>query len=169
MVMRKVVVVGDKTTTNGVIQPNANSAFSITGNKAALIGNPVHCPVCKSTGTIAKAGGPRRMQFMGEVALEGDIVLCGCAEHPRLISSPQQTVTYDDFADSHGVLPLPSVGHGFDQQFHLVDESTGQPLSGQKFRITWPGGSIEGTSDTEGLTPRVTWHEAASVRIELVS
>ena len=40
MAMRKIVVVGDTTTTGGVILPNTNSTFSVgdAGHKVALIG-----------------------------------------------------------------------------------------------------------------------------------
>jgi uncharacterized Zn-binding protein involved in type VI secretion len=168
MVMRKIVVVGDRTTTNGMILPNANSTFSIGGHKAALIGGPVYCPACKSIGSIAKAGGPRRVNFMGEVAQEADIVICGCSERPKLVANVGQTTTNDDLVESHGVLPHPDVLSDFDQQFHLINEVTGNPIAGQRFRITWPGGVFEGISDADGLTPRVVWHEPASIKIELV-
>jgi len=59
--------------------------------------------------------------------------------------------------------------HDFDQQFHLVDEASGSPIKGQRYRITWPGGTTEGVSDAEGLTQRVSWHEPAEVKIELVA
>ncbi|WP_442782025.1 PAAR domain-containing protein [Collimonas fungivorans] len=100
MVMRKVVVVGDKTTTSGVILPNANSTFSVgdAAHKVALIGGQATCLACKGVGVIAKAGGPRRMDFMGEVALENDIVICGCPVHPKLVSNLHQTMTHDDQA-----------------------------------------------------------------------
>lgn len=104
MVLRKVVVVGDKTTTSGVILPNANSTFSVgdAGHKVALIGGTATCLACKGVGMIAKAGGPRRMQFMGEVALEDDIVLCKCPVPPRLVANLHHTMTHDDGAASLG-------------------------------------------------------------------
>ncbi|MEM4988852.1 PAAR domain-containing protein [Collimonas sp. H4R21] len=104
MVMRKIVVVGDKTTTSGVILPNANSTFSVgdAGHKVALIGDQATCLACKGVGLIAKAGGPRRMNFMGEVALENDVVICGCPVHPKVVANLHQTMTYDDGATSVG-------------------------------------------------------------------
>lgn len=102
--LRKIVVVGDPPTTGGEILPNGNSTFSVgdAGHKAALIGGQVQCLGCKSVGIIAKAGGPRRMQFMGEVALENDIVICKCPVHPKLVANLHQTMMYDDGATSLG-------------------------------------------------------------------
>jgi uncharacterized Zn-binding protein involved in type VI secretion len=56
MATRKIVVVGDKTTTGGVILPHANSTFSLgdAAHKAALIGGPVQCPACKSKASSPK-------------------------------------------------------------------------------------------------------------------
>lgn len=42
------------------------------------------------------------MNFMGEVALENDIVICGCPVHPKLVANLHQTMTYDDGATSVG-------------------------------------------------------------------
>lgn len=171
MVMRKIVVVGDKTNSDGVILPNANSTFSVgdAGHKVALIGGPVQCLACKSVGTIAKAGGPRRMHFMGEVALEDDIVLCGCPVHPKLIANLHQTMTYDDQAESQGVVPPPDAksiralpgnpsGHAadtkqiFDDKFILRD-SDNQPLAGTAYAIERETGEFEyGETDSSGHT-----------------
>jgi hypothetical protein len=57
-------------------------------------------PGLQEQGVITKAGGPRRMNFMGEVALENDIVLCGCSTPPKLVADLHHTMTYDDEAAS---------------------------------------------------------------------
>lgn len=171
MVMRKIVVVGDKTNSSGVILPNANSTFSVddAGHKVALIGGPVQCLACKSVGTIAKAGRPRRMNFMGEVALEDDIVVCGCPVHPKLIANLYQTMAYDDQAKSHGVLPPPGAGaiqtvpvspsgyaadtkQAFDDKFILRD-SNKQPLASAAYAIERETSEFEyGETDCSGHT-----------------
>nr|WP_244289383.1 PAAR domain-containing protein [Burkholderia puraquae] len=56
------------------------------GHQAALIGGSAFCTACQSTGTIAKAGGPYRLKFQGEVALDRDIVLCGCSTPPSIVA-----------------------------------------------------------------------------------
>lgn len=176
MVMRKIVVVGDKTTTDGVILPNANSTFSLgdAGHKAALIGGPVQCLACKREGTIAKAGGPRRMQFMGEVALENDIVICGCPVHPKLIASLHQTMTYDDQAESQGIVPPPAAAAAastasslmadaqpaaqtkrYDEQIKFLLGS-GAALAGAAYTLTLDDGKeVTGTTDDQGKTARI--------------
>ena len=163
MAMRKIVVVGDKTTT-GVILPNANSTFSVgdAGHKVALIGGPVQCLACKSVGTIAKAGGPRRMNFLGEVALEDDIVICGCPVHPKLIASLHQTMLYDDQAESLGTVPPPAAasvaGAGLlsatpgddetiiEQYFELVDGS-GNPLGDYRYDLFSGASRVQQSGD----------------------
>ena len=181
MAMRKIVVVGDTTTTGGVILPNTNSTFSVgdAGHKVALIGGPVQCLACKSVGVIAKAGGPRRMNFMGEVALENDIVICGCPVPPKLIANLNQTTTYDDQAESLGTLAA-AIGAGaiglatnedhhfqFDQYFQLHDEKTGEVLTGRLYKIHYSGGTIEGRSDTFGFTRKIIGNDAEEVKIEI--
>jgi len=184
MVMRKIVVVGDKTTTDGVIQPNANSTFSLgdAGHKAALIGGQATCLACKSVGVIAKAGGPRRMNFMGEVALEDDIVICGCPVHPKLIASLHQTMTYDDQAESQGIVPPPAAvvaasaasapladaqpaaqTKRYDEQIKFLLGS-GAVLAGAAYTLTLDDGSkITGTTDADGKTERITTREPRTI------
>jgi len=167
MVMRKIVVVGDKTTTGGTILPNANSTFSVgdDGHKVALIGGQATCLACKGVGVIAKAGGPRRMNFMGEVALENDIVICGCPVPPKLVSNLHQTMTYDDQAESMGTIVSP-VGaaaapaalaastqgsqekHG--KLFLFEDSETGAPLANRKFLANVGGAKQSGVTDASG-------------------
>ncbi len=170
MVMRKIVVVGDKTTTSGVIQPNANSTFSVgdAGHKVALIGGQATCLACKSIGIIAKAGGPRRMNFMGEVALEDDIVLCGCPVHPKLVANLHQTMTYDDQAESLGIVTSPMVDSATaataaspsssspsgqapqGKRFLFQDSETGKPLANRAYLAKVGGASQNGVTDGEG-------------------
>ena len=102
------MVVGDESNSGGAILPDKNATFTLGDglHKAALIGGPVKCDGCKSTGKIAKAGGPRRMNFMGEVALENDIVICKCPQPPTLVAALNHTITYDDVGEA-APAPLP--------------------------------------------------------------
>lgn len=178
MVMRKIVVVGDKTTTSGVILPNANSTFSVgdAGDKVALIGGQATCLACKGVGVIAKAGGPRRMEFMGEVALENDIVICGCPIHPKLVANLHHTMTYDDGATSLGtqsvVTPTASVAAvagsagaavigknseelPHDEMVQLLGAET-HDLAGMYYRIEVSDGRVfSGTVPENGEMPRI--------------
>jgi hypothetical protein len=171
MVMRKIVVVGDKTTTSGTILPNANSTFSVgdSGHKVALIGGQATCLACKGVGTIAKAGGPRRMNFMGEVALEDDIVICGCPIHPKLVANLHHTTTFDDGAASHAAAPsaeadkpgasssaaTTSQSASFDEMPHA--KVAGQGLAEHPYYVeTEDGRTFSGLTDSEGKIPRIS-------------
>jgi hypothetical protein len=56
--MRLLLCIGDQPATGGAIESSGGTNFSIMGHKVALIGALVHCNACKSSGPIAKAGGP---------------------------------------------------------------------------------------------------------------
>ena len=78
--------------------------FGDAGHQVALIGGPAFCEACGSTGQIAKAGGPKRIAFMGETAADGDIVLCRCATPPRIIAVLSGNSWCDDEAETEGVV-----------------------------------------------------------------
>eukprot|EP01036_Dinobryon_divergens_P055530 gene55530-74136_t len=83
--------------------------FDFFGHRAALIGGRAYCEGCNSVGIIAKTGGPRRPQFISEIALEGDVVVCHCPMPQPLLSVLQQSaVCDDDAAHATGVYPLAS-------------------------------------------------------------
>ncbi|WP_239511434.1 PAAR domain-containing protein [Burkholderia sp. JP2-270] len=83
---RRIAVVGDSLSSGGTISPYDGPRFLVHGHQAALIGGSAFCPACQSIGTIAKAGGPYRLKFRGEVALDDDVVLCGCSTPPRIVA-----------------------------------------------------------------------------------
>jgi uncharacterized Zn-binding protein involved in type VI secretion len=86
---RHIAVVGDELNGGGqILDYTQASGFSFHGHKTALIGNEAYCQKCKSTGTLAKAGGPSRLKYhtTREAALDGDIVLCGCPTPHRIIA-----------------------------------------------------------------------------------
>ncbi|SFB90827.1 PAAR domain-containing protein [Collimonas sp. OK412] len=181
MALRKIIVVGDKTTTSGVVLPNANSTFSVgdASHKVALIGGQASCLACKGTGIIAKAGGPRRMNFMGEVALENDIVLCKCPEPPKLVATLHQTMTYDDQAESLGSVSSAAIADqhvtaiqkihdagSFDEAVHVSQEGHAIDLAGLPFLIeTEDGRRINGKMDANGELPRVATDEIGNYEI----
>lgn len=98
--MRKILLVGDPPASGGRVLPYGGPMFDVHGHRVALIGGRAYCEGCNSVGIIAKAGGPRRMQFISEVALEGDVVVCHCPVPQPLVSVLQQSGTYDD-GDAH--------------------------------------------------------------------
>lgn len=85
--MRRFAVVGDKLSNNGEICDYKGPFFTLSGHQAALINGAAYCPVCKTTGYIAKEGGRRRMTLgASEIALENDVVICDCPDHPRIFA-----------------------------------------------------------------------------------
>ena len=100
--MRKILVVGDPPAPGGRVLPYDGPMLDLYGHRVALIGGRAYCEGCNSVGIIAKAGGPRRPQFISEAALEGDVVVCHCPVPQVLVSVLQQSATYDD-ADTRAV------------------------------------------------------------------
>src|SRR5215467_14117490 len=97
--MRRIAVVGDKLSNDGEICDYRGMMFTMgdAGRQVALIDGAAFCPVCKTTGYIAKDGGPRRMTLgISEVALDQDLVVCGCPEHPRIFAKLAGEAWYDD-------------------------------------------------------------------------
>ncbi len=151
------------------------------GKRLARVGDQVTCPKKGHGTTVIVTGDPTMIVDGAPVARHGDKCACGAT----LISSQVVSGIGEGSAGSASLASRQAVaaaqtvsalqpasgshGHDFDQQFHLVDEGYGSPIKGQKYRITWPDGTMEGVSDAEGLTQRVSWHEPADVKIELVA
>ncbi|AMH43378.1 PAAR domain-containing protein [Burkholderia sp. PAMC 26561] len=173
--MRLLLCIGDEPETGGFIDPASGGSFSIRGHQVALIGASAYCNACNSTGSIVKAGGPRRPWHRGvEVAHDGDIVLCKCAKPPRMIATMQSTSTNDDMIESRGEVDDYRTGHvhlgdgpgHFDQAFTLKDRYTGQPLAGVRYRVQSATGVIhDGITDAAGQTARI--HAACAENITI--
>jgi uncharacterized Zn-binding protein involved in type VI secretion len=57
---------------------------------------------------------------------------------------------------------------GYDQHFILTDEQTGKPLPNRYYRMNFNGEVIEGKSDANGKTQKVTASDPAEVTIEIM-
>ena len=102
--MRRTIVVGDAPVCGGSVLPYVAALSStIHGHPVALIGGRVYCEGCHSVGIIAKAGGPRRVEFISEEALEGDVVVCHCPKPQPLMSTLQTTSYADDGSGTHAM------------------------------------------------------------------
>jgi hypothetical protein len=163
---RRIAVVGDKLAGGGTVLPNEeNIDFTFEGNQAALIGGKAYCATCKSSGIIAKAGGPARLSYMGtrEIALDHDILLCKCARHPLIIAVHAGDSTVDDEAEKYASAMSTSgsasdartqtVGT-FDEQ--VATRARSASLHGYPFVVETPGGqTVCGRVDSNGRLPRV--------------
>lgn len=85
----KVITVGDKTTTGGIVENGASTVYC-HGKLVALIGSMAFCPQCKTTGIINKTR-PFNVYAEGKlVCLENDVVECACPLGAnRVIASPE--------------------------------------------------------------------------------
>jgi hypothetical protein len=164
MMMRRIAVVGDSLERGGEILPYAGPVFTIgdAGRQVALIGGAAYCEACKSAGTIAKAGGPRRIDFMGETAADRDIVLCKCPSPPHIVAALAGESWCDDMAESLGtVASSRTIGGGvasvvigsYDEQVRATGRgaSEGYPY----FIETADGRTFSGRLDRGGHLPRV--------------
>ncbi|MGN6138341.1 MAG: PAAR domain-containing protein [Ralstonia sp.] len=179
--MRRIAVVGDTLLNGGTILPYAGPActFGNAGHQVALIGGQAYCEVCKSVGIITKAGGPRRMNFMGEVALDGDEVLCKCLHPKRIVAVLAGEAWYEDGSGSeierqransdlaNSVPTTAAVSPIYDEQFLLKDRQ-GNVLSDTYYTVGLPNGAIKhGTTDLLGRTERIRTDGVQEIRIYL--
>lgn len=179
--MRRIAVVGDTLLNGGTILPYAGPActFGNAGHQVALIGGQAYCEVCKSVGIITKAGGPRRMNFMGEVALDGDEVLCKCPHPQRIVAVLAGEAWYEDGGGreiaphrtnsdlANSVTTSATASTIYDEQFQLKDRQ-GNLLSDTYYTVRLPTGALKhGTTDLLGRTERIRTDDAQEVRIYL--
>jgi hypothetical protein len=185
--MRRIAVVGDKLDNDGEICHYNGMMFTLggAGHQAALIDGEAYCPVCKTTGCIAKEGGPRRMTLgTNEIALDNDVVVCRCPEHPRVFARLAGEAWYDDMAETLGTVTPRATMSGsvaaaafaasssstfaFDQQVILRSSSTGKPLSGVRYRASSASGRVfEGRTDATGRTERFKTDAAERIHFEI--
>ena len=173
--MRRIAVVGDKLEKGGAILSYVGPVFTIgdEGYQVALVGGWAYCEACKSTGAIAKAGGPRRIKFMGETAADDDIVLCQCASPSRIVASLSGDSWCDDMVEELGMVTTgdvdarSSAAMSFDEQF-LIRDTNGNSLSGMHYTIKVPSGVLwHGITDSEGRTARYQTNGARNIAIHL--
>lgn len=160
---RRIAVVGDILSTSGrVVEYPPVMNVSFYGHQPALIGGDAFCEICRSMGQIIKAGGTnRRFLKDREIALDGDQVVCKCAERPHIVallaretwhedrSGPASANATDNAAASGSVK-----AERFSEQFILKD-AQGRPLAGALYTLkTASGVMIRGVTDDAGRTGR---------------
>ncbi|WP_348600514.1 PAAR domain-containing protein [Cupriavidus sp. BIS7] len=166
---RRIAVVGDNLWPGGgkIAGYSGRPAF-FHGHQPALIGGEAYCEACKSIGAIAKAGGPRRMLFMGEIALDGDIVMCRCATPPRIVATLAGETWYEDMGEDSGEVVAAS---GLARRQETYDEmpvamAPSGPVAGYPYFVeTSDGRGLFGYTDEQGELPRITTISAGSLTI----
>lgn len=161
--MRRIAVVGDKLECGGEILPYRGPEMTFDGHQTAYIGGAAYCAACKTTGVIAKTGGPGRLNFeMGESAADRDIVLCACATPPHIVAKLSGESWCEDDCEGLGIVVSSRAAGGtarsvvrgaFDEQAKAT--STGAS-EGYPYCIeTADGRIVSGRLDSSGVLPRI--------------
>ena len=148
--------------------------------RMAYLGQKAWCSQCKTAGTIVAApGSPSKKrindkQRRRQQALGGDLVICKCERHPRIVpiygrkckilpdggsAASESTAQVRSFAEQPA---------RHDEQFTLRDQQTGNPLTSVVYRITSSSGAVYGgMTDENGRTQRIQVGGAESLRVEI--
>lgn len=145
--------------------PNVTCSNPPPRVEIATLGMKTYCAACKREGFISPQGprrpgtGPNGQPW----ALSGDINICGCNPPPVFYAERAMKMT---FTAEQAVLltrkaaatPTESVANNnFDQYFRLINQHTGAPLVGVRYRIVTDNGErYEGRTDSQGYTQRVS-------------
>lgn len=165
---RRIAVVGDSLSRGGTVKPYGGPPFLVHGYQAALIGGNAFCTACQSLGTIAKSGGPYRIQFQGEVALDNDVVLCGCTSPPHIVALLAGEAWCNDGIKHLGEVissrtltgEITSIRKGaFDERVRATREVT----EGLPYYVETSDGRMHfGRLDSSGKLPRIHTGDEAS-------
>lgn len=157
--LRKLIVVGDPPATGGHVLPYEGVHHTVQNHQVALIGGRAYCEGCNSVGFIAKAVGPRRMQFISEVAPEGDVIQCHCPTPPPLVSTLQSLSTFEDgegrgaaYIPGKSVLPFAMNTTEVTVSKKLVDKKATHPVEAEQ---------------TENICPNMTNKEFCNLALNL--
>lgn len=134
--------------------------------RMVFIGDDAYCAKCESTGSITYGAGISDRKRMVDLvnggrlqAVGGDIVLCKCRDHPRVMAIYGRRWTIHDRGDSNRITgrsntsttPAAAI---YDQQFTLTDTS-GNALANTYYTVRLSGGElVRGTTDAQGRTTR---------------
>lgn len=173
--VRPLILVGDKTDHGGTVISGAPG--SDAGGKAiARVGDKVTCPHKGHGGTTTIVSGDPTLMIDGmPAAREGDKTACGAT----LIAG--QRVTTDGSgggsgsgvrgaaaARSVGATSGPESESAYDQHFLVTNEATGEPLVDYPYVVTLASGvRIEGRTDLDGLTEKISSSEADTATLEV--
>ena len=160
---------GDKAACGGVVVEGSNTDIS-HGRAYAFQGARM---ACRKGGCVIVDGFPRATLTNGRYqVIHGQYTSRGCP----LISTLNDI---DGVLDESGAeIPIRFVqdadgewvgkhNEGYDQHFHLSDEVTGESLADRYYRMTFDGQVIEGKTDSEGRTAKVTADDPTEVKIEI--
>lgn len=170
---------GDNTDHGGTVI-HASGLSQTMGRRWAVLGDMVACPRCKGVYPIVQ--GDSTLTDEGRpVAYHGCKTACGAtllAQQSMTTTVPRagggaNTAAAASTAGSVGGGLLASYLSTEDQQhlgrFQLIDQATGQPISGRRVRVTTGDGQVlESATDAEGYTDWVQRHAPDRLQFELL-
>ena len=168
--MRRVIRLGDRTSHGGYVV-SATSRFIVMDQPVARLGDKCTCPKKGHNNCYIVEGDPDWTIDGVPVALEGHKLSCGAV----LISSMPNAGREDWSGNETGVDHVAGANlasstaaqnerHEFDQHFLVVDMSTGKPLLDFPYRLDLESGhSIEGRTNSDGKTEKISSHNAEEV------
>lgn len=167
--MRRIAVVGDRLMPDGGQVLDYPCSATLNGHHPALIGGQAYCAKCKNVGLIAKAGGPRRMQYTNEVALDGDVVLCMCPSPPRIAAGMAGAAWFEDGGSEAGLVHVSGVDPGRSQYHYdelLIAMASGVPVADYPYFVeTSDKRHLFGYTDKHGCLPRIATICAGSLTV----
>jgi len=165
----------------------------MSGKPAARLGDPTACPIPGHGSNPIAAGSPDVLFDSLPAARMGDPSACGGAmagaviptvlingkpaavvgsvgSHGNVVVGGSGTVLIGtEHSPATFIAPAPVILSGqFDEHFVILDAATGAPLAGQRYRLeTESRKVIEGMTDANGKTERITSSQAESVTLVL--
>ena len=144
--------------------------------RMVFIGDHAYCSKCGSTGLITYGAGVSERKRMIDLvnggrrqAVGGDLVLCKCADPPRIIAVyGRKWMIHDRGDETHApVAKAPAQSLPYDEQFTLTD-AAGKALADTSYTVRMPSGELRhGVTDSQGRTERYKTKGAQSIRIYL--
>ncbi|VWD06524.1 PAAR repeat-containing protein [Burkholderia lata] len=171
---RKAVVRnGDPTTTRGHVIAHSSTMFD-HGKHIALSEDRASCGICEGHFSIVGTG--KGISEGGRNAVvDGDSVSCPCGKNHVMAGSDSSI--FLERHSGYNRTPFSSrepsaTNSAYDEQFRLLDQSTGHPLKNVRYRITSdsaPDSVITGTTDMEGRTQRVSLASHGKLHLDIAA
>ena len=144
--------------------------------RLAFIGDEAYCPACNSTGTITYGAGVSDRKRMIDLvnggrrqAVGGDIVLCKCADPPRIIAVYGRKWMIHDRGEEKLAPVAKALAQRptYDEQFTLAD-AAGNALADTWYTVRLPSGELRhGVTDSSGKTARYATDDAHHLALYL--
>ncbi|MCG5071980.1 hypothetical protein [Paraburkholderia tagetis] len=144
--------------------------------RLAFIGDKAYCSRCDSVGLITYGAGLNERRRLNDLANGGrrqavgdDIVLCKCAEPPRIIAVYGRDWKIHDRGEENtaSFTKTPAQSAVYNEKF-VVKDSGGSPLANVRYRVRI-GESVvaEGTTNAYGHVSRITTDAAQRLIFEV--